>query len=201
MEILSLSRFDDIVKRFREGKVLVFPSETSYGIGCDAANHHAVDRIFKIKNRPKKKPLLAVVWSVEAAKKCLVWNDMIDQLAQKYWPGPLTIVGNCQKDTCLAPGVVSPHQTVAIRVTAHPFLAHLTKELNHPVVATSANISEAREIYDFNNLKSCFLSRRLKPDAAIDAGLLPKENPTTLVDATGDNIKILRQGAVKVLMK
>ena len=87
MKIINRENISEAVGQIVEGKVIVFPSETSYGLSCDATNQEAVDKIFKIKGRPSDKPLLIVVPSVEMAKKYLEWNEQIDELAKKYWPG------------------------------------------------------------------------------------------------------------------
>ena len=200
MKTILLNNPDEIIHQFKEGKVLVFPSETSYGLGCDARNQKAVDKIFKIKNRSERKPLLVVVDSVEMAKKCLVWNETIDKLAKKYWPGPLTIIGQCSKDSCLAKGVITESRSIAVRVTAHPFLKKISESLGCPIVATSANISDAREIYNSYDIIKCFSARDIQPDILVDAGLLPVNKPTTVVDASKNEIKVLRKGVVDILI-
>lgn len=89
------------VNMLKHGKVIIFPTETSYGLGCDASNQKAVDRIFKIKKRRSQKALLVIVATMEEAKKYLVWNALAEKLARKYWPGPLTIVGEYNRDACV----------------------------------------------------------------------------------------------------
>lgn len=200
MQTILLDNLEQIVREFKEGKVLVFPTETSYGIGCDAGNQKAVDRVFKIKNRPKRKPLLVVVPSIEAAKKCLVWNDVLEKLANKYWPGPLTIIGKCQKDTCMSRGVISGKNCIAVRVTDHPFLKDLLELLGHPLVATSANISDARELYDPVQIGQCFSCRKFQPDFIVDGGLIPDNKPTTLVDVSDGIVKVIRKGDIEILI-
>ncbi|MBI5729123.1 MAG: Sua5/YciO/YrdC/YwlC family protein [Candidatus Magasanikbacteria bacterium] len=93
MKILTECNLAELVVDLLSGKTIVFPTETSYGLGCDATNQAAVDKIFKIKGRKSDKPLLVVVPTVEMARKYLAWSDLLGTLAKKYWPGPLTVVG------------------------------------------------------------------------------------------------------------
>lgn len=93
MKILTECNLAQLVVDLLAGKTVVFPTETSYGLGCAATNQAAVDKIFKIKGRGSDKPLLVVVPTVEVAKKYLVWNTTLEKVAQKYWPGAVTVVG------------------------------------------------------------------------------------------------------------
>ena len=98
MKILSECNLSEVVVEILNGETIVFPTETTYGLGCDATNQKSVDKIFKIKGRKSDKPLLVVVPTVEMAKKYLKWNDTLDKLAKKYWPGALTIIGEYKRD-------------------------------------------------------------------------------------------------------
>ena len=198
MKILKECNLSEVVVELLAGKTIIFPTETSYGLGCDASNQQAVDTIFKIKARVGDKPLLVVVPTVEMAKKYLLWNTNIEKLAKKYWPGALTIVGNCIPNSGLANGVVSNQGTVAVRVTANPVIKFLSESLGKPLVATSGNVSGAGDIYNSADAETMFAGRDVQPDIILDFGQLPKNLPTTLVDATGNELKILRQGEVKI---
>lgn len=194
MLIFKKENLNQVVDLLKEGKVLIFPTETSYGLGCDATNQEAVDKIFKIKNRAKNKPLLVLVSSVAQAKKYLIWNETLDNLSQKYWPGPLTIVGECHKS--LAMGVLSSDGTIAVRVSDHPLANMLCKKIGEPLVATSANISGQSEIYSAEEIKEEFSDCVNCPDAFLDLGDLPLHPPTTIVSVLDDELKILRQGEI-----
>ena len=210
MLILKQDQLDEAVALLKKGQVIIFPTETSYGLGCDATNPKAVERIFKIKERELNKALLVVVPNVDMAKKYLAWNNLMDKLAGKYWPGPLTVVasyigailkvglGKIPNEYFLAPGVISSEDNLAIRVSAHPVLKFLSEKLGRPVVATSANISATGNSYDSQEVIRIFAERTHQPDAILDLGLLPITPPTTIVSATRGTLQILRQGEVKV---
>jgi L-threonylcarbamoyladenylate synthase len=188
----------DVTAKLLAGGVIIFPTETSYGLGCDAANQNAVDRIFEIKNRPQTKSLLVVVPTVAMAKEYLQWNDLLEQLANKYWPGQLTVVGEHNPQSNLAHGVLSPVDTVALRVTGHPIPKYLSGQLGRPLVATSANISEGGDVYSPEQIINIFKNQTVQPDIAMDYGELPKNKPSTIVSVLGNELKILRQGELLV---
>ncbi len=198
MKTLKECNLSEVVVGLLSGKTLIFPTETSYGLGCNATNQQAVDAIFKIKVRDENKSLLIVVPSIEMAKQYLVWNEAIEELAKKYWPGPLTIVGNYKLDSGLAQGVVSKNNTVAVRVTTHSIVKFLSESLGKPIVATSGNISGVGDIYNAKDVEAMFAGKTNQPDIILDFGQLPKNLPTTIVDATENNINILRQGELRI---
>ncbi len=208
MQIFSECNLAQIVSELLNGQTLVFPTETSYGLGCDATNLEAVEKIFKIKGRKNDKPLLVVVPSVDMAKKYLVWNENLDKIASKYWPGAVTVVGECKsikakvhKGESLANGVVSKENTVAVRVTAHPLLQSITEKLGRPLVATSANIADAGDVYDSKKIVEIFAEQKNQPDIVLDYGTLEKHLPTTIVSVVNNELKILRQGETRVKIK
>jgi L-threonylcarbamoyladenylate synthase len=197
MQIIFLNNLDQAVELLKNGQTLVFPTETSYGLGCDATNQAAVDKIFQIKSRSERKSLLVVVPNVDMAREYLVWDDILENLAAKYWPGPLTIVGKAKGG--LAKGVVSDSNTVAVRVSAHPVVKYLSENLGRPLVATSANISGTGDSYSAGEIIKSFEQNKVAPDAIIDAGNLPPVKPTTIVSLADGLVKILRQGELIIM--
>ena len=200
MRFIPKENLSEIAAEFFGGNIVIFPSETSYGLGCDATNQNAVDKIYSVKQRPSAKSLLIVVPNIESAKEYLVWSETIDKLADKYWTKknlPLTIVGKYTGEN-LARGVISKENTVAVRVTHDPWLKSLCEKIGSPMVATSANISGAGDIYDAKEAMTQFEGAQTAPDAVVNAGVLPKTPPSTIVDASENKIKILRQGALKI---
>ena len=129
---VDLSR---LAEELRAGKTLVYPTETCYGLGGDATNQMVVDRIFTIKERQREKALLVIVPNLAMIQELVEWDQKMDEIAKKYWPGPLTVVASVKPGTVLAQGVVSVDNTVAFRVTNHPFSAGLAKALNRPLIS------------------------------------------------------------------
>ena len=192
MKVVNQCNLAEALAALRAGQIVIFPTETSYGLGCDASNQEAVDKIFSIKQRRSDKPLLVVVPDIEMAKKYLVWNDLLEDLSKKYWPGPLTVVGEYNQKEALAMGVVAADNTIAVRVTDFPLTKFLSESLGGPLVATSANLADAGDIYDSKKIE-------VKSDILIDGGVLPRNPPTTIVSVVGNNLQILRQGQIQII--
>ena len=191
--------FDTALEALNTGSTLIYPTETCYGLGCDARNTMAVERIFKIKVREPHKPVLVIVQDISVIMKYVEWNETIDELARTYWPGPLTIVASLKTSDVpeLAEGVVGADNTLAFRVTSHPFVASLAGSLGAPIVSTSANISSYANPYDIEYITSMFDGHEYTPDLIIDAGNLPHHSPSTIVKVEVDGTKtIMRQGEI-----
>jgi L-threonylcarbamoyladenylate synthase len=198
MKILEQNELNEAVEFLKRGKTLIFPTETSYGLGCDATNQEAVNKIFKIKGRKGDKPLLVVVPTIAMAKKYLVWNKTIELIANSYWPGALTVVGEYHKKENLATGVVAADNTIAVRVTDYQLTKFLSEKLGLPVVATSANVANTGDIYEAKEVERIFSSKEDAPDILIDGGVLPQNPPTTIVSVVNNHLKILRQGQLRI---
>lgn len=185
-----------IADALEEGQTLVYPTETCYGLGCDATNQVAVDKIFAIKQRQQDKSVLIVMPDREMAEEYVVWNDEIERLADRYWPGPLTVVADAQSGTDLAYGVLADDGTVAFRVSSHPLVYELAASLGRPIVSTSANIAAMDSPYDIDSVIAMFDGKTDQPDMVIDAGPLPEQSPSTIVRVKDGTIEVLRQGDI-----
>ncbi len=199
MNIVSEQKLniDDIVAALREGKTIVYPTETCYGLGCDATNAEAVEKVFAIKQREEGKSMLVVVSDVDMAKRFVSWTPTIQALADKYWPGPLTVVVPVREGSRLAPGVIR-EGTVAFRLTSHPLVREVCEKLNRPIVSTSANISGLESVYDTQSVIAMFEGKENTPDCIIDGGVLLFTSPSTIVRVVDDHIEVLRQGELVV---
>jgi L-threonylcarbamoyladenylate synthase len=122
----------------RAGRLVAFPTETVYGLGANALDAAAVERIFEAKGRPKTSPLIVHVASIEMARSlALEWPALADKLASAFWPGPLTLV--IRKRDVIPPIVTAGLDTVGLRMPAHPVALDLLREAGVPIAAPSAN--------------------------------------------------------------
>jgi L-threonylcarbamoyladenylate synthase len=122
----------------REGGIVAFPTETVYGLGADALNENAVRRIFSVKGRPGTSPLIVHVAEIAMARDLAsVWPAQAEELARRFWPGPLTLV--LPKRSSIPDIVTSGLGTVGLRMPAHPMALALLRESGLPVAAPSAN--------------------------------------------------------------
>ncbi|MFH1947024.1 MAG: L-threonylcarbamoyladenylate synthase [Candidatus Magasanikbacteria bacterium] len=188
----------EIVEELKKGKTLVYPTETVYGLGCDATNQSAVDKIFEIKKRQENKSVLVLVPSVAMAMSYVEWNEKLEKISQKYWPGPLTVVMKAKPDCQLAKGVVAEDGTVAFRVTGHPLCSEISEALNRPLVSTSANITFQKSPSDIKGVLEIFGKAEVKPDMVIDAGELPCISPSTIIKIKDGEVVVLRQGELVI---
>lgn len=135
---MSITRAAEIL---RAGGLVVFPTETVYGVGADATNPHAVARIFASKGRPQFNPLISHVLGLDEAERHAVLHPKARALAEKFWPGPLTIVAPRRSDSPVADLACAGLSTIALRSPSHPLARELLAAFGGPVVAPSANRS------------------------------------------------------------
>jgi L-threonylcarbamoyladenylate synthase len=173
------------------GGVIVFPTDTIYGIGCDPYNDSAVERIFAIKGRDEKKPLPVLSYSIQDAEKIVSLGDAGKALAKKYWPGALTIVAPVV-DRKISHGVMAGGKSLAVRVPANACVLLLLRHCRY-LVGTSANPSGGKPLKSAQEVLRSSLDGY---DALLDGGPVEKGIESTIVDVAGDP-KILREGAIK----
>lgn len=135
---MSIERAADIL---RAGGLVVFPTETVYGLGCDASNPHAVARVFEAKGRPRFNPLIAHVPDLEAAERHAELAPKARALAEKFWPGPLTLVARRRPESSVCDLACAGLSTIALRAPAHPMARALLTAFGGPIAAPSANRS------------------------------------------------------------
>ncbi len=174
------------VRVLRKGGLLVYPTETAYGLGCDATSAKAVKKIYAVKGRGTNKPLSVIFGSMQIAKKYVSLDKPARLLMRKFMPGPLTLVTRPKRKLA-----GSPKNEIAFRIPSSEFALALAKKLKKPVTATSANISGKKPVYTF---KDAFAIFNNKIDAIVDAGNLPERRVSTIFSL--GSMSILRKGAI-----
>jgi len=182
----------EAVRVMREGGVVAFPTETFYGLGADARNETAVEKIFRIKGRNFRNPLSVIVANdreviplveeIPAAAKILM---------QTFWPGPLTLV--FRASSSVLPRLTADTGKIGIRVSSHPIARFLAAGLAGPLTATSANPSGGPEC---SSADAVIRTLGDLPDAVIDDGETPGGAGSTILDVTVFPPRILREGAI-----
>lgn len=168
----------------KKGGVIIFPTDTVYGIGCRYDNRRAINRIYKIKGTPKKQNFPILVSSVDQVKKLAKIGDRAMDLINKYWPGALTIILK-SKDSS---------QKIGFRMPDSQVIKDLISQVGVPIIGTSANFHTQKAVADFKDLDVKFVKL---VDCAIE-GRCELGVESTVVDATINPFKILRRGAVAV---
>lgn len=181
------------VKVLKAGGLVIYPTETCYGAGVDAANQPAVDKLLKYKSRREGRPLSVAVTDQIMASKYIIMNTTAKNLYKKFLPGPLTVVSAGRHK--LAKDVESETGTLGVRIPDHPVALELVRRLGRPITATSANVSYKPRPYSIPQLLAQISKKqRGLIDYIIDAGTLPKRPVSTIVDTTLDGPLIIRQG-------
>jgi len=179
------------VRFLRNGGVIAFPTDTVYGLGANAFNLRAVERIYKIKNRPSHLPLPLLI--ADISQLTLVAESVCGIglfLAQRFWPGGLTLV--LPKAASL-PSYLAKDSTIAVRMSNHPVCLSLIRGLGAPIIGTSANLSGNPPALTADEAKQQIGD---EVDLVIDGGRCPGGVESTIVDTTGEIALILRQGII-----
>lgn len=185
---MKTSELREAVAVLKKGGVIAYPTETVYGLGCDPRDPSARRRIYDLKGRDQKNPLLLVAASIAQVRKVARLDGKALKLAKAYWPGPLTLV--------LPARTIG---TIAIRVSSSPTVQKLCRAFGYPIISTSANRSGEPECRSGRAVKKIFAGQHLAPDFVLDEGRLPRRKTSTVaqVDKLG-RIEVLREGAIKL---
>ena len=176
-----------------KGGLVLFPTETTYGAGVDATNQDAVNKLLSYKSRREGKPLSILVADKNMAKKYVEINDQASNLYTQFLPGPVTVVSKSLNT--VAKGVSSEFGTLGIRIPDYPLLLKLSKQYNKPITATSANASGKKRPYSIQDILDGLNEKQKRLiDLVLDAGTLPKNDPSTVIDTTLSVPVTLRTG-------
>ena len=181
-----------IARILRNDGVIAYPTDTFYGLGANCYSESAVKKVFVLKGRDPSKPLPVVI----SDRKMLAGlveeiPPLFEMLADKFWPGPLTLVLRASKS--LPSVVLGGTGSIGVRYPDFPWLQALVREAKFPLTATSANLSNSNEINDPSRLVQEFAG---KIDLIVDGGPVPACLPSTVLDLTSGKVSVLREGAV-----
>ncbi len=187
----SRESVDVIAQNLKQGKVVVLPSDTVYALSCDASNEEAIKEVYKLKIRNGDKALPIFCSDITHAKMICEMGELATALAEKYWPGALTIVlpikGNV---TAVHKSLMAKDRSVAVRVPDSAFIKQVIKKLGKPITGTSANISGCVPIHDLSKIEELFNQDLL----AIEGE--NKGIPSTIIKMIGEDFKVLREGKI-----
>ena len=179
-------------KILKSGDLVIFPTETVYGLGGNATDENAIKKIYKIKNRPSNNPLICHFKNIHSIEKDFVINDTSYELANKFWPGPLTLILKKKETSNINPILSNHKKFVACRIPKHPTAQALLQNLEFPIAAPSANISTK-----LSSTNIIHLSKKLKDNIFIlDGGKSFYGLESTIINASNNNPKILRLGSI-----
>jgi L-threonylcarbamoyladenylate synthase len=185
----------EAVGMLQQGAVIAYPTETFYGLGVDAYNEEAVKKIFRIKGRNFNQPISVIIGSVDDLRDIIIDPpDISVRLMQEFWPGPLTLVFRASPS--LSKLLTADTGKIGSRISSHPIAAAIAKMLRHPITATSANLSGAKECSSASEIIDCIGD---KVDLVIDGGPTTGFSGSTILDVSASPPVILREGAIPAL--
>jgi len=176
-------------KSIETGGIVVYPTDTVYGIGCDPYNSDAINRIYEIKKRDKTKLFPILGYSKQVLENIVEFNEMANTIAKKFWPGQLTIILPI-KDEKLH-GDTNNVESIGVRVPNNQCVLSLLKECKL-IIGTSANISGKEAITDPNK----FDEFNQDFDIFLDGGKIQSSGASTIIEIKNDELKIIRKGSI-----
>lgn len=181
----------DAYDSIKKGEIIVFPTDTVYGIGCDPYNDDAVSKIYKVKGRQKMKYLPVLAYSKNDVKNIAFFDDISEKIADKFWPGPVTLLLQV-KDEKIAKSLGLDGK-IAVRVPNHSCALALLEKCRL-LVGTSANFSGQSSFDDSKDIIEKFSGY----DILLDGGKILDSGESTIVEVVGNELKIVREGKIKL---
>ena len=184
--------FAQAVDALKRGDIIVFPTETLYGLGADGLNRLAVEKVFALKGRDPEKPIPLLV--ANRAMLLTVVQELSPnalKLMHKFWPGPLTLILPARKD--IPEPLISKTGSVGVRISSHPIATQLVRALGRPLTATSANPSGKESARSLDEARHYFRDR---VRVYVNGGLLTSKTGSTVVEVKGRSIKMVREGEI-----
>lgn len=202
------------VAALKKGGVVVYPTETAYGLGADATDARAVAEIFKMKGRARSKSVIVLMQDIAMVRRYARVTRAEELLMKRYWPGALTIVVRAKRSMvradsrarripvpALARGVVAKDGTIAVRVSSNAVARALVRSLGRPLVSTSANRAGGKNPYTISAVRAemgAECAGISVPFYMYNGGALPQGNLSTIVRIERGALHVIRRGAVRV---
>jgi L-threonylcarbamoyladenylate synthase len=182
----------EAVAALRRGEIIVFPTETLYGLGADALNTSAVEELFQLKGRNSDNPIPVLVADEQMLLMLVAEiSNSARKLLNHFWPGPLTLVLRARPG--IPPQLLNANGGIGVRISSRPVATRLVQLLGRPITATSANPSGHEPARTVDEAKRYFTGRiRL----FVNGGILTSKKGSTVAEVSEDSVKILRQGEI-----
>tara|TARA_B110000014_G_scaffold260879_1_gene251509 strand:- start:945 stop:1544 length:600 start_codon:yes stop_codon:yes gene_type:complete len=177
-----------IIDAYENGKIIAFPTDTVYGVGCDPFNKESISRIYNLKKREggKRFPILGL--SKIELEKIVEFNSDAEKISERFWPGPMTLVLPVRKEISEK---IENNGKLAVRVPNNECILSILKQCKL-IVGTSANISGEKSILDSNEIKT----KLSEVDLLVDGGKIISSGESTIIDFVNNELKIIREGSI-----
>lgn len=192
--LIKDNELDEIVDIIKRDGIIVFPTETVYGIGGNALSENVIKKIYNIKKRPQEKALSVLVKNKEEIQKYAYINNKLEEkIIDNFMPGPITIILEKRKNK--TPLLTGDDNTIGIRIPDNTIIGKILERCNLPIVGSSANISGKPSSIKLEDIKPDFDG---KVDAFIDGGECIQNISSTIVKVVDGKVKILREGSMSI---
>ncbi len=185
---------EEVLQVLRSGGVILYPTDTLYGLGADAFSDFAIDKVYAIKARERGKPVYAVVENITVAETYGEVTETARTLAEKFLPGPLALV--LQKKQGIEGGIARGMDTLGIRIPNHAFCLALAQKFGKPYTTTSANIAGKLPERSVDHILEQLGEGASFIDLVIDGGEVKDTTPSTIVDVSSGIPEVIREGAI-----
>lgn len=199
-QVLTISIYDqEVIKKtvetLKSGGLIIFPTETCYGVGVDATNQSAVNKLLEYKERPEGKAISIGVCDKEMASIYVDINSVASKVYRNFLPGPVTVISSSKNK--VAKGLASERNTLGVRIPDHKLIREIIKEFDKPITMTSANLNGRKTPYQIEDVLNN-ISEKSKGliDLIIDAGKLPSNPPSSVIDTTSEDVVLIREGSI-----
>lgn len=192
-EKINEDELENVIKVIEDGGVVIFPTDTVYGIAANSLDEEAIKKLFDLKERNDNKPICVLTSSVDKIKKIAYVRDEEQKIIDQYMPGALTII--LDKKDNVSDVLTSNLKTVGVRIPNNEIALRILEKLEYPLATTSANISGKEAAVKKEDLITEFDGR---VDIIIDGGITNLKVSSTIVKLDNNEIKILRQGTIKI---
>ena len=182
------SGINQIMDAYQEGQIIVFPTDTVYGIGCNPFNKHSISRIYNMKKRNGGKRFPILGFSKNDLKNIVEFNSKAEKISDQFWPGQVTLLLPIKKEIT---GQIENNGKLAVRVPNNRCVLSILKQCKM-IIGTSANISGEESILDSRECKT----KLPEIDILVDGGIIKSSGESTIIDFVGDKLKIIREGSV-----
>jgi L-threonylcarbamoyladenylate synthase len=191
-DIISIRKIQEIAGVLREDGIIVYPTETFYGLGANALSSNAIKRVYRLKKRAPRKPLPVLISDQSMLPQITTGDPLhLQRLVSQFWPGPLTII--LKASAAVPDELLGRKGTIGVRLTAHPWVRALVRELRFPITATSANVSGETPISDPDKAMGVFEGA---VDLIVDGGKTQGLLPSTVLDLSEDAPRLVREGTI-----
>lgn len=189
---INKNELKEVIKILKNNGIIIFPTETVYGIGGNALSDEVIDRIYKVKNRPRSKAVNIMVSNFNEIKKYAeITSELEEKIIKSCMPGAITLI--LKKKSDFGNYFTANNNTIGVRIPNNKIINTILNNIDFPIIAPSANISGKPSGIEVNNIIEDFKN---SVDAIIDGGKAHLGVSSTIIQVVNNEIKILRQGKI-----